>query len=191
MASRETLQWTTIQPGHPEYDSKCHPDLRYPKFSDVDFGAVAGLGVVHLLIDVDGVLVAGHRLPEGPDESTKAKLAELLDDTRFLSVNLATENGNPPDRIRESLGLPERVDVFEPFTSGDIWHNKFSPDFWRLVYSVLHCKPGLIGMIGDSPSRDIMPAQTAGLKTVQVDRLEVVESSYARLIADPRKRLDS
>jgi len=160
------------------------PDIILPGFTDVTPQMLGGLGVQHVVIDVDGVLVTRSHLPDGPNDAIRARLGEIGADDRF-TISIATENGNPPEIILGCLGLPEDTELFEPFTRLGEMIYKTSDHFWKLVCAVLGISnsPDLAVMIGDTPNRDIVPAQRNGLRTILLSRLTYVDTRLDDIVA--------
>ncbi len=174
MSIHITLTSVPVHPGDNSYVEGCVADLHYPTFSGIHLGELADLGAPNVLLDVDGTLIAHGSGEFSADELTRSKLRELTADQRFRTVSLATENGGHPSDLRNVLGLTALHAVFQPFEAGNLgtqW--KTSRAFWRKILFELDCfdNPEQMVIIGDSPARDIMPAQENGIKTVLVDRL--------------------
>ncbi len=166
--------FVTPKPGDPHYAEGIASDLMFHTFGDIDLDQVADLGSRHVLVDVDGTLAAASG-KISVDDTTAKKLEEIEQDSRFETLSLATENGAYPRNLLRSLGMAPTARVFQPWEAGKLGTSwKITERFWKKILFELECfeEPHKIVMIGDSPRRDIQPAQALGLKTVLVDRLE-------------------
>lgn len=127
MGSIERFYRTTVAPpGESEgYDTKdlalIPPDLIFSKFSKIEVDKLAGLGAPHVLLDVDGTLIARSGSAEdGPGKKVLWKIGQIACDSRFKTVGLATENGGNPDSMLRTLGMPETTGVFQPWSAGKL-----------------------------------------------------------------------
>ncbi len=141
--------------------SKCVPDERLRRISDIDSSSLYERGIRHLLIDWDGTIVPYHSYAIGHDsESALRRMGE------FFSVSVLS-NCTPDAKsfmeyaIKEK-GLPIRVFRAVP-------KKPSAEAYYAAMFYLGIENPSEVACIGDRILTDVLGAKSAGLYTILVE----------------------
>ena len=139
------------------------PDFTATGILDVDFRTLKNKGVKHVLIDLD--LTLRKKRIYSLDPEIKSFLLKNMEDNKFLSLSIASNNMTPLGRYADPLD----AHIFQPFISGFKLVRKPSAPFFQKILTALNATGQECVMIGDKLKGDVFGGNTAGMQTVLVE----------------------
>lgn len=151
-----------------KHTSIWYPDFRAETMLDIDANTLHGIGITHLVFDLDNTLV--HRGVNALKEEYSSRLS-LMKQQGF-TVLIGTNSRRDVQAIRSALD----VQVIQPTKLS----YKPRRSFYQRVINATGTSPNHIAMIGDHFINDVMGGNRAGLTTILVDTPHLTPSPIKR-----------
>lgn len=165
------------------------PDFTVDTILEIDFEFLRGIGVKHILFDLDLTLRKAHASEIEAD--IISYLVSQHNEGMFKTLNLATNNLHDVT----AFSGPLNAQVFQPFMHKGRPVRKPSQRFFQRIIDALGAEPHEIVMIGDKVQFDVGGGNRMGMYTILVkpqgkdllhDRLLFVRLREKRLLKAAR-----
>lgn len=139
------------------------PDFTAKNIFDVDFKTIKGMGIKHVLVDLD--LTIRKKMTRTLEPEIKTFLTTQFKKHGFSSISIASNNM----LNLSAYSKPLHATLFQPFWVGLHLIRKPSEQFYSRILKALGAKASETVMIGDKLRGDVYGGNAAGMLTVMVE----------------------